>query len=130
MPFFVSPRGYGLLWDNYAWTYLNGAGTNGTESLRVGMGMPQSGEFSLAMVKVGADHGAIGPFLYPVIAVVTAITSVLYPIFYRSSEGVSGFLKRWSPQVVKTYVDSIGEWLAALQKSFQLTSISPDLQPI
>ncbi len=99
-------------------------GTNGTESLRVGMGMPQSGEFSLAMVKVGADHGVIGSFLYPVIAVVTAITSVLYPILYRSSEGVSGFLKRWSPRVLKAYVDSLGEWLAALQKSFEFNSPS------
>ncbi|MDA1296896.1 MAG: cation:proton antiporter [Chloroflexi bacterium] len=99
-------------------------GTNGTDSLRVGMGMPQSGEFSLAMVKVGADHGAIGPFLYPVIAVVTGITSVLYPLFYRSSEGVSGFLNRRSPRVVKSYVDSLGEWLAALQKSFQFNSPS------
>lgn len=100
------------------------SGTNGTESLRVGMGMPQSGEFSLAMVKVGADHGVIGPFLYPVIAVVTAITSILYPVFYRSSEGVSIFLKRWSPKVVTTYVDSLGEWLAALQKSFEFNSPS------
>ena len=77
-------------------------GTNGTESLRVGMGMPQSGEFSLAIVKVGADHGVIGPFLYPVVAVVTALTSILYPILYRSSEGVSGILKRWSPRVLRT----------------------------
>ena len=23
VPFFVSSAGYGLLWDNYAWTYLN-----------------------------------------------------------------------------------------------------------
>ena len=23
VPFFVSSEGYGLLWDNYAWTYLN-----------------------------------------------------------------------------------------------------------
>jgi hypothetical protein len=76
------------------------------------------------MVKVGADHGVIGPFLYPVVAVVTAITSVLYPLFYRSSEGVSVFLKRRSPRVVKSYVDSIGEWLAALQMSFQFNSPS------
>jgi CPA2 family monovalent cation:H+ antiporter-2 len=97
-------------------------GTNGTDSLRVGMGMPQSGEFSLAMVKVGADHGVIGPFLYPVVAVMTALTSVLYPILYRSSEGVSGILKRWSPRVVRTYVDSLGDWLAAMQRSFQIKS--------
>ena len=99
-------------------------GTNGTDSLRVGMGMPQSGEFSLAMVKVGADHGVIGPFLYPVVAVVTALTSVVYPVLYRSSEGVSGVLKRWSPRVIRTYVDSLGDWLAAMQRSFQLKSPS------
>jgi Kef-type K+ transport system membrane component KefB len=60
------------------------------------MRMPQSGEFSLAMIKVGAEHGAIGPLLYPVIAVTTAITSVLFPIIYRSSEGVPGYLKKRS----------------------------------
>ncbi len=100
------------------------SGTNGTDSLRVGMGMPQSGEFSLAMVKVGADHGVIGAFLYPVVVVVTAITSVLYPVFYRSSEGVSTFLKRWSPAVVKAYVDNLGEWLGTMQKSFEFNSPS------
>ena len=94
-------------------------GQSGTDSLRVGMGMPQSGEFSLAMMKVGADNMVIGPFLYPIIAVVTAITSLLYPIFFRSSDGVSGFLKRTSPRVVRTYFDSLGEWLYTLQQSFQ-----------
>lgn len=99
-------------------------GTNGTDSLRVGMGMPQSGEFSLAMVKVGVDQMVIGPFLYPVIAVVTAVTSFIYPILFRSSDGVSGFLRRWSPRVVRTYVESLGEWLGAIQQSFQFNSPS------
>ncbi len=107
---------------NTAGVFLSG--NNGTDSLRVGLGMPQSGEFSLAMVKVGADHGVIGPFLYPVVVVVTAITSVIYPVLYRSSEGVSGFLDRWSPRVVKTYVNSLGDWLRVLQKSFEFHSPS------
>ena len=99
-------------------------GTNGTDSLRVGMGMPQSGEFSLAMVKVGADQAVVGPFLYPVIAVVTALTSFVYPILFRSSDGVSGFLRRSSPRVVRAYVESLGEWLGAMQRSFQFNSPS------
>ena len=99
-------------------------GVNGTDSLKVGMGMPQTGEFSLAMVKVGADHAVVGPFLYPVIAVTTALTSLVYPIIYRSSEGTSGFLKRSSPRVVRTYVDSLGQWLATMQQSFQFNSPS------
>jgi CPA2 family monovalent cation:H+ antiporter-2 len=99
-------------------------GTNGTDALRVATGMPQSGEMSLAIVKVGTDNLVVGPFLYPVIAVMTAFTSFLYPILFRSSEGISGFLKQWSPRALKTYVDSLGEWLAALQRSFQFNSPS------
>jgi len=59
-----------------------------------------------------------------VIAVVTAITSFIYPILFRSSDGVSGFLRRWSPRVVRTYVESLGEWLGAMQRSFQFNSPS------
>ena len=52
------------------------AGHDGRTSLQVGMSMPQMGEFSLAMVKVGRDYGAIGSFLYPIVTVTTAITLV------------------------------------------------------
>jgi hypothetical protein len=43
------------------------------------MGKPQIGEFSLAMMKIGAEHEAVRAFLYQVMVGVTAITSLLYP---------------------------------------------------
>jgi len=91
-------------------------------SLRTGMGMPQTGEFSLAMVKVGADHGAVSGFLYPVVAVTTAITALTYPIFFGSADKVADFFDRRSPSWLKRYVELLDLWLTALQRAFKFNS--------
>ena len=79
-------------------------GNTGETSLRVGTSMPQTGEFSLAMAKVGSDYGAVGTSLYPVVAVTTAITSFLYPYISKSSGLLSRVLHRYSPYLVKRQV--------------------------
>jgi len=94
------------------------AGHNGRTSLRVGMGMPQIGEFSLAMVKVGAERGAVGSFLYPVVTVTTAITSLVYPYVFRSAGAVADFLERRSPQLLKHYVTFLSRWFVTLRSTF------------
>jgi hypothetical protein len=83
------------------------AGRSGRVALQVGMGMPQVGEFSLAMVKVGVDYGAIGGFVYQLIGVVTAVTSLVYPYLARSADRVADFFERRSPAVVRTYAGSV-----------------------
>ncbi|MCI0437952.1 MAG: cation:proton antiporter [Chloroflexi bacterium] len=95
-------------------------GHDGRTSLHVGMGMPQVGEFSLAMIKVGADHAAIGAFLYPVVAVTTAITSLVYPFIFRSAGKVADFLDEKSPELVKHYVDHLSHWLISMRAVFSL----------
>lgn len=92
-------------------------GHDGKTSLTVGMGMPQIGEFSLAMVKVGVDHMAIGAFLYPVITVTTALTSLVYPFIYRSAGGTANFLERRSPRLLRQYAMNLTLWLTALRGS-------------
>ena len=84
------------------------AGHDGRTSLETGMSMPQTGEFSLAIVKVGADHGAVGAALYPVITVTTAITTVVYPFVFRSVDRVASLLDRRSPTWAKEFVAGIG----------------------
>lgn len=96
-------------------------GHDGRSSLKVGTGMPQIGEFSLAMVKVGADHRAISPSLYPIIAVTTAITSMVYPLIFRTSDRTAGMLERRSPRLLAYYVTQLSSWLVTLRRAFTFT---------
>ena len=99
-------------------TFLTGH--DGKTSLAVGMGMPQIGEFSLAMVKVGVEGGAVGAFLYPAITATTAITSFLYPYVSRSSEGASNLLERRSPRLLREYFHSLSAMLSSLRAALRL----------
>ena len=101
-------------------TFLTGQ--DGRESLRVGMGMPQMGEFSLAMVKVGADFGVAGAFLYPVVTGVTAITALAYPFLFRSADPIANFLERRSPRLLRRYGRDMALALATLRSAFQFSS--------
>ncbi len=98
------------------------AGHNGTTALSVGMGTPQMGEFSLAMTKVGVDHAVVSAFLYPVVAVASAITSLLYPFVTRSAYPVGYFLERRSPRLMRQYVASLSRALISLRTMFGLES--------
>ncbi len=98
------------------------AGHDGRTSLQVGMGMPQMGEFSLAMVKVGRDHGAVGAFLYPVITVTTAITSLVYPFLFGLADPTASFLERRSPRLLRYYVKNLSSWLIAMRSAFDFRS--------
>jgi CPA2 family monovalent cation:H+ antiporter-2 len=101
-------------------TFLTGH--DGRTSLGVGMGMPQMGEFSLAMTKVGVEQGAVGAFISPVITMVTAITALVYPFIFRSPHAIADFLNRKSPPVLKEYSGYLFLWLATLRTSFQFHS--------
>ena len=98
------------------------AGHDGRTSLQVGMSMPQMGEFSLAMVKVGRDYGAIGSFLYPIVTVTTAITSFVYPFLFRLADSTASFLERRSPRLLHDYVKNLSLWFIAMRTAFDFHS--------
>ena len=98
------------------------AGYGGRTAVNVGLGMPQSGEFSLAIVKTGSDFGVVGPFLYPVMTVVTGITALVYPTLFRSAEPLADFLDQHSPRLLKQYGESLVLSLAALSSAFTFNS--------
>lgn len=83
--------------------------------VRVGMGMPQIGEFSLAMMKIGVEQQAIGAFMYQVLAGVTAITSLAYPYVARSADAVADRLERRTPGFVRTPVSAVSDGLRAFR---------------
>ncbi len=96
------------------------AGHIGNTPLRVGFGMPQMGEFSLAMVKEGSDHGAVGTFMYPVMAISAALTALAYPVIFRSADGCARLLSRVSPLFMKRYLFLASSWMGRVRMAFNL----------
>lgn len=94
------------------------SGHDGRTSLQVGMSMPQMGEFSLAIVKSGVEHGVVMSYLSPVIAMATAITSLIAPYVTRSTDYVADYLDRRAPTLLKLYISPLADWLQALRTIF------------
>ena len=89
------------------------AGHDGETALRVGTGMPQLGEFSLAMVKTGVEHGTVGAFLSPVVTMAAGITALLCAFILRSSDMLSRFIGRASPSWLRQFCAVTFVWLTA-----------------
>jgi CPA2 family monovalent cation:H+ antiporter-2 len=106
----------GKVISNTGATFISGR--SGRTSLEVGMSMPQMGEFSLVITKVGVDRGVVMSSLYPVIALSTALTSVTTPYIMRSVDFVARFLDRRSPGLLKIYVSRLADWFKALRAAF------------
>jgi CPA2 family monovalent cation:H+ antiporter-2 len=104
----------GKLIANTVGTYLTGRG--GTTALEVGTAMPQPGEFSLAMVKVGADHGAVGGALTPVITAVTVVSSMVYPIVFGSAHRLERLIERRSPLLMRRQASVISSSVIVAQQ--------------
>jgi CPA2 family monovalent cation:H+ antiporter-2 len=105
---------------NTAGTFI--AGQGGRTPLQVGMGMPQIGEFSLAMMKIGTEQEAIRAFLYQVVAGVTAITSLAYPYIARSADGAAGLLERRTPEWLRRSFTNLSGALQTFQNSLTFDS--------
>ena len=98
------------------------AGENGRVALSVGLGMPQLGEFSLAMVRIGAAFGAVGAFLYPVVAGATMVTALFYPLLFRAADPIANLLERRSPNLLKRYAEGLVLMLVALRGALRFSS--------
>ena len=60
-------------------------GYSTADSLKVGLGMAQIGEFAFIVVKAGQDINVINPVLFPTIGVAVALTAFLTPYLIRLS---------------------------------------------
>ncbi len=96
------------------------AGQDGRTALQVGTGMPQLGEFSLAMAKTGADLGAVSAIFSPALTFATAITALVYPFIFRSSDAVANLLDRLAPGWLRQLSGLVFVWLTASRRSFVL----------
>jgi len=105
----------GKILSNTFATIINGYTVR--DSLRVGMSMPQMGEFSLAIAKVGTDQSLTVAPLYPVIAIATTLTSIISPYLTRSADMIGDFLGRKSPRLLREYVAHLNNWAQTVRRS-------------
>ena len=98
------------------------AGQDGRTALQVGTGMPQLGEFSLAMAKTGVDQGSVSAYFSPALTVATAITALIYPFIFRSPNALANFIERTSPRWLRHFSAVVFLWLTSSRSSFVLGS--------
>ncbi|MFO8011091.1 MAG: cation:proton antiporter [Dehalococcoidia bacterium] len=89
-------------------------------SLRVGMTMPQMGEFSLAIGMVGKQYGVVSTYMYPAVAIASAIVSLFSPIMARSANRLADFFDCRAPAMLKGYISRVSDWLQALRSSLTI----------
>ena len=105
------------------------AGQDGRTALQVGTGMPQLGEFSLAMAKTGADLGAVSAIFSPALTFATAITALIYPFIFRSSDAVANLVSRLSPSWLHQFTGLVFVWLTDSRSRFVLgATLAHDVQ--
>jgi len=95
------------------------AGNDGRTSLRVGMGLSQSGEFSFIIAALGMTLQVTSDFLYPVAVAVSALTTLSTPYLIRAADPLSEKLAGWVPQRVGRVFGLYGEWLRSIQPQGQ-----------
>jgi monovalent cation:H+ antiporter-2, CPA2 family len=86
------------------------SGYDARTSLQIGLGMPQMGEFSLAIGKIGIERGVTVAPVYPIIAVATTLTTLAAPYLTRSSEAVADFLEKRSSSHLREYLGHLNDW--------------------
>ena len=102
------------------------AGRRFNEAVQVGMTMPQMGEFSLAIGRLGpGDVAGFSP-LGAVISIATAITSVLAPITSRSASKVTNWVDRFTPAPMTWIVLSVQLGVDAFWSALSLRGESGD----
>jgi len=112
----------GKIFINIIATFM--AGYDGRTALNVGMSMPQMGEFSLVIMKAGVDKSAVAPFLYPVVALCTAVTCFTTPYLIRASNTTAALIERSSTPWLKSAYQHVSGRIQASYASMNGDSVA------
>jgi CPA2 family monovalent cation:H+ antiporter-2 len=52
------------------------------------------GEFSIIIIKVGVDIGAVSAFLFPLVGIISIVTAFLSPFLIKASDKIVPILER------------------------------------
>jgi CPA2 family monovalent cation:H+ antiporter-2 len=81
-------------------------GQNINNSLRVGFGMAQIGEFSFIIVAMGVAMNVTSDMLYPIVVAVSVITTFTTPYLIRFSGTLGTFIEARLPERTKIFLNS------------------------
>ncbi len=93
-------------------TFVGGHDTR--NSLRVGMGLAQIGEFSFIIASLGLSLNVTSKFLYPIAVAVSAITTLLTPYLIKSADGLVARIDRAAPASVVNLLGLYTSWVGRL----------------
>jgi len=86
-------------------------------SVQAGMTLSQIGEFSFIIAGLGMTLGVTRPFLYPVVVIVSALTTLTTPYMIRASTGVAARLQHTMPKPLQTFTSLYASWLEQLTRA-------------
>ncbi len=89
-------------------------GNDTRNSLRVGMGLAQIGEFSFIIASLGLTLKVTSDFLYPIAVAVSAITTLLTPYLIKSADGVVNRFDRVAPPALVNTLAIYTNWVGQL----------------
>ncbi|MBN1375034.1 MAG: cation:proton antiporter [Dehalococcoidia bacterium] len=112
----------GKILINTVATFL--AGYDGRTALNVGMSMPQMGEFSLVIMKAGVENAAVASFLYPLVALCTAVTCFITPYLIKASDAIASFMERCSPLWLRSAFQHIAARIQAFHAGINQDSVA------
>jgi len=99
------------------------AGYDGRTALNAGMSMPQMGEFSLVIMKVGIEKSAAASFLYPVVAFCTVFTCFTTPYLMKSADTAADLIQRISPAWLKIGFQRAADYIQAFHAGINQDSV-------
>lgn len=79
------------------------SGESGRNSLKVGMGLTQIGEFSFIIASLGTTLGVTNPQLYPLAIAVSAITTLSTPYMINLASPISNVFTNHARPLVKAF---------------------------
>jgi CPA2 family monovalent cation:H+ antiporter-2 len=89
-------------------------GNNTRDSLRVGMGLAQIGEFSFIIASLGVTLKVTDSFLYPIAVAVSAITTLFTPYLIRGADHAALMLDTRLPRRMRQLLDVYTHWIGQL----------------
>ena len=91
------------------------AGQGISTSLRIGFGMAQIGEFSFIIIGVGATMSTVGPFIYPLVVAVAAVTTFATPYLMKFSLRFSKQVEQNLSPKLANYLYKYDQWVNEFQ---------------
>ncbi len=91
-------------------------GQDTRNSLRVGMGLAQIGEFSFIIASLGVTLKVTSSFLYPIAVAVSAITTLLTPYLIRWADTAADTFDRRAPRALVQTLGLYTRWVGRISE--------------